>query len=91
MMKEVTLLKGSWPQWFGNLGMQFVYIRIRYGQCSIGEGRSHPEAMDKAVVVYESDDLMGVTDIGDAVALLHKHGYKVRTIVVPEHVEELSE
>jgi len=71
--------------------MQFIYIRIRYGVCSIGVGRSHSDAMDKSSMVSESSDFEGVTDMKDAIAQLRQNGYKIASIVVPEHVEELSE
>ena len=87
--KTVTLLKGWWPNWYGNLGKQFIYVRIRYGQCSIGVGRSHSDAETKASVVREDESLEGVTDIDDAIEELRKQGYLVKSIVVPEHVKEL--
>lgn len=89
MTNEVKMLAGYWPEWYGNLGMHFIYIRIRHGQCWIGTGRSHPEAESKANVVRNSASLAGVSDIEDAIKELERAGYKVKSIVVPEHVKEL--
>ena len=87
---DVTLLKGSWPEWYGNIGMKFIYIRIRYGTVSIGIGGSHVHAMNQSRVVREDPTCAGVTDMQDAIRELERAGYKVRSIVVPEHVEELK-
>lgn len=89
MTNEITMLDGHWPQWYGKLGMQFVYIRIRHGACLIGTGRSHPEAESKARVFRNSASLDGVSDMEDAIKELERAGYKVKSIVVPEHVKEL--
>lgn len=91
MTRDVTLLGGHWPQWYGNLGMQFIYVRIRYGDCSIGVGGSHQDAMNKSELVRSDPDMVGVLDIKDAIRELKKQGYRVRSIIVPEHVEEIEE
>lgn len=70
--------------------MKFVYVRIRHGEASVGVGSSHYEAAHKAEVVKVSEDFAGVTDIEDAIHVLHEFGYKVKSIVVPEHVRELE-
>lgn len=87
----VTLLKGTWPEWFGNVGMRFVYVRIRNGQVLIGLGSSHTEAFEKAVMVFEDERYTGVTEIWDAIASLRREGFQVRSMVVPEHVEEIAD
>jgi hypothetical protein len=39
----------------------------------------------------ESDaSLAGVVDVDDAVRVLRKHGYRVKSIVVPAHIEEIG-
>lgn len=89
--KTITNLSGHWPQWQGDIGMQFVHIRIRYGHCYIGVGNSHAEAQSKSKLFKESESLCGVTDMEDAVRMLREAGFKVETIVVPEHVETVPE
>ena len=86
--KEVTLLKGSWPQWYGNYGMQFVYVRIRHGECQIGVGNSHSEAESNAEVVAHDSEWEGVTEIHDAIGALRAQGFKVKSYIIPEHVVE---
>lgn len=90
MTNIVTMLNGHWPQWYGTLGMQFIYIYIRHGNCQIGVGGSHKAAENNARVVRESPDLVGVFDIEDAINELRVAGYHVKSIIVPEHVEEVD-
>jgi len=90
MMKVVTNLGGHWPQWFGCLDKQFVYVRIRHGEHSIGVGRSWMAAMNNAMVVGHSSETMGVSDIHNAIDVLRSNGYLVKSIIVPEHIEELE-
>jgi hypothetical protein len=86
----VVELDGAWPEWFGKIGMRFIYIRIRHGDCTIGVGSSHNEAFERASTVEEANpDLVGVTEVDDAVWMLRKHGYRVESIVVPAHVERV--
>jgi hypothetical protein len=87
----VTLLKGSWPEWFGNIGMRFIYVRIRGCMGWIGVGGSHNDAMNRAEVVKECPEYYGVLEDLDAISLLRENGYRVKSVVVLEHVEELSE
>lgn len=88
--KTVTLLHGSWPQWYGNLGKWFIYVRIRHGASYIGVGRSKPEAQIKSALVRECDSLRGVTGVEEAIKELGRAGYKVASRIVPEHIEEVS-
>ena len=90
MTNIVTMLGGHWPQWYGQLGMEFVYIRIRYGECYIGVGRDHNQAENKSVLVKEDASMEGVTDITDAIEQLRLNGFHIKSIIIPEHVEEVD-
>jgi hypothetical protein len=86
----VIELAGSWPHWFGRIGMRFLCVYIRCGSASIGTGASNAEALERLVEVESDPSLAGVTDIDDAVRVLRKHGYRVKSIVVPAHIEEIG-
>ena len=86
----VTELRDDWPQFYGKIGMRFIFLRIRHGSAWIGTGGSYAEAECKADLVTLEDSLAGVSGIDDAIRVLKKNGYRVKSIVVPEHIEELE-
>lgn len=90
--KTIIALEGSWPEWVGNLGMKFVYIRIRYGQCRIGVGADHNQARGAAEIFKEdAQNLSGVVGMEEAVNMLRAAGYTVESIVVPSHIEPVPD
>src|ERR1035437_3909167 len=85
--KTVTNLEGHWPQWYGMLGMQFVYVRVRYGQSYIGVGNSRLEAERKSELFREDESLCGVAGMREAVEELSRAGFTVESVVVPSHLQ----
>ena len=42
----VTELHGFWPEWYGRVGAEFLYLRIRWGDVQIGRGATEELAIE---------------------------------------------
>lgn len=90
-MSDMTIIRnirGGWPQWHADLDDgRVLYVRIRYGEFSVGVGKTEEEADGSSEVVNRHESFAGVTDVVDALVGLRNRGfYYVAPPEVPKTV-----